>query len=241
MEINIDFTAAPAGASARFVSAGKKLVGDFHDQFVSMIRTAQLKVPSTVVVSSGSGASRREPFLETSTFTVCLRMRPLLGDELTARGESFNCVVPGAVKIDESSNRSEEAIVFTPKVGITGKPSVTEENFTFDHVFGPDRDGEDVYGAVGEGLVRRALAGQVGIVFAFGQTGSGKTHTMNDLMDRLVTELFADSSEASARRITFSFMEILGSDIKDCLATEPEGNKLISKVQIGEILTDVQL
>ena len=71
-------------------------------------------------------------------------------------------------------------------------------------MFGPDRNGEDVYAAVGEGLVRRALAGQTGVVFAFGQTDSGKTHKMNGLMDRLVTELFADSSEASTRRITFS-------------------------------------
>lgn len=30
----------------------------------------------------------------------------------------------------------------------------------------------------GRPLVRRAMAGQVGVVFAYGQTGSGKTHTM---------------------------------------------------------------
>ena len=79
-----------------------------------------------------------------------------------------------------------------------------DATFAFNHVFGPDRNGEDVYAAVGEGFVRRALAGQTGVVFAFGQTDSGKTHMMNGLMDRLVTELFADSSEASTRRITFS-------------------------------------
>ena len=229
---NPAFPSAPAGA--RFVAGGKKLVGDFHDQFVSMICKAQSKVPPHVA-RSGSAASRREPSLDTSTFTVCLRARPLLGDELTARGESFNCVIPGAVNVD-GSDRTEQAILFTPKVGITGRPSLTDATFAFDHVFGPARDGEDVYAAVGEGLVRRALAGQTGVVFAFGQTGSGKTHTMNGLMDRLVTELFTDSSEASTRRITFSYMEILGSDIKDCLATESDVNEPTSKVQIGELL-----
>jgi hypothetical protein len=222
-----------APASARVVANGKTFVGDFHDQFVSMIRKAQSKVPPPVA-RSGSAASRREPSLDTSTFTVCLRARPLLGDELTARGESFNCVIPGAVKVDGSA-RTEQAILFTPKVGITGRPSLTDVTFDFDHVFGPDRDGEDVYVAVGEGLVRRALAGQTGVVFAFGQTGSGKTHTMNGLMDRLVTELFADSSEAT-RRITFSYMEILGSNIKDCLATESDVKEPTSKVQLGELL-----
>jgi len=39
---NPAFPSAPAGA--RFVAGGKKLVGDFHDQFVSMIYKAQSKV-----------------------------------------------------------------------------------------------------------------------------------------------------------------------------------------------------
>ena len=56
---------------------------------------------------------------------------------------------------------------------------------------------------------------------------------MNGLMDKLVTELFADSSESSTRKITFSYMEILGNDIKDCLIPERDTNP---KVQVGELL-----
>lgn len=230
-ELNLNTVSA--GRLRGFATDGKKTsVTDFHDQFVSMIDKAMAHVPPPIVASSQSASSSREPALDTSTFTVCLRVRPL------ADGESFNCVIPGAVKFDGSDNRIEEAIVFTPKIGITGKPSLTNATYTFDHVFGPDRNGDDVYVAVGDGLLQRALAGQVGVVFAFGQTGSGKTHTMNGLMDRLVTELFADSSVASTRRITFSYMEILGSDIRDCLATEdPSGDsKSTLKVQIGELL-----
>ena len=33
--------------------------------------------------------------LETSTFTVCTRIRPPLGDEAHGGGENFVCVVPG--------------------------------------------------------------------------------------------------------------------------------------------------
>ena len=215
-------------------SSGKEL-GDFHDQFVSLIGKAQSQVPSSPIVAAGSGSSgaAREQSLDTSTFTVCLRVRPLLGDELTSRGESFNCVIPGAVNVLANSDRTEEAIIFTPKVGITGKPSIASTSFTYDHVFGPTRDGTDVYDSVGSGLVSRALAGQVGVVFAFGQTGSGKTHTMNGLMDKLSEQLYADSSETSKRRITFSYMEILGTDIKDCLIADKDTNP---KVQIGELL-----
>jgi len=235
----LSINTVPVGrARPGFAPGGKKTsVGDYHDQFVSMILKAQAatQVPPPPIKTTGSLSTKKlETSIDTSTFTVCLRVRPLLGDELTARGESFNCVVPGSVKVDtRSGERTEEAIVFTPKVGITGKPSITNTIFTFDHVFGPDRNGDDVYNVVGQDLVQRALAGQVGVVFAFGQTGSGKTHTMNGLMDRLVTDLFADSSVTSTRRITFSYMEILGSDIKDCLvSTESNG----AKVQIGELL-----
>jgi hypothetical protein len=101
MENNDTFPAA--GTGARFVAGSKKLIGDFHDQFVSMIRKAsqsRMVLPppptstTTVVVAKdvegGSKSRRREGLsLDTSTFTVCLRVRPLLGNELTAQGESF--------------------------------------------------------------------------------------------------------------------------------------------------------
>ena len=96
-----------------FGPGGKKTsVGDYHDQFVSMILKAQVPPPETTVSST---TNKRETSIDTSTFTVCLRVRPLLGDELTARGESFNCVIPGSVKVDtRSGERTEEAIVLLP-------------------------------------------------------------------------------------------------------------------------------
>ncbi len=113
---------------------------------------------------------------------------------------------------------------------------MVDATFVFNHVFGPDSNGKDVYIAAREGLVRRALACQVGVVFACRQMGSGKMHLMNGLIDRLVTELFIDSSKASTRRITFSYMEIMGSNIKDYLAMESNVNGLSLKVQIGKLL-----
>ena len=78
------------------------------------------------------------------------------------------------------------------------------------------------------------------MIFAYGQTGSGKTFTMSAMMDRVVAELFpADGAPdpATARAARFSYLEILGSAVHDCLApAAANGASGASDVQIGEAL-----
>jgi len=74
------------------------------------------------------------------------------------------------------------------------------------------------------------LNGQVGVVFAYGQTGSGKTHTMSGILDILSTSaIFGDAANTD---ITFSYIEMLGREIKDCLPLHDAG--VVKGVQIGE-------
>ena len=62
------------------------------------------------------------------------------------------------------------------------------------------------------------------------QLWSGKTHTMNALMDRLGEHLF-DGDGA----VTFSYFELLGKDLTDCLVEEqPEKGVQLSEVD-GEV------
>ena len=77
------------------------------------------------------------------------------------------------------------------------------------------------------------------MIFAYGQTGSGKTFTMSAMMDRVVAELFpADGAPdpATARAARFSYLEILGSAVHDCLATPAAAKAASEPVQIGEAL-----
>ena len=76
------------------------------------------------------------------------------------------------------------------------------------------------------------------MIFAYGQTGSGKTFTMSAMMDRVVAELFPSGADgaptaATTRAARFSYLEILGSTVHDCLANGASG---ASDVQIGEAL-----
>ena len=77
-------------------------------------------------------------------------------------------------------------------------------------------------------LVKRALNGQVGVIFAYGQTGSGKTHSMSGILEIISSSaIFSDTTD-----VTFSYMEMLGRDIKDCLSNGSGDDK--KRVQIGE-------
>ena len=213
--------AAASGGS----SAGAK-VADWSHEFVELIAAAmphESAAPRDAYVVDAKSTNATNG-LETSTFTVCTRIRPPLGDEVAGGGENFVCVVPGQRR-GAGFDHSEDALLLTPSVSLQGQPKLTKKNSTFDYVFGPCDTNEDVFQALGIPLVQRAMEGMVGVVFAYGQTGSGKTHTMNGLMDGIVPCLFGED-----RTVRFSYFEALGTNISDCLVRTqaPKG------VQIGE-------
>ena len=236
-------------------------IDDFSSKFKSLIDKA---TPSLTPRDSSlniveSKASNSQNGLETSTFTVCARVRPLLGKELTMTGGSGNgngvkhyyaAVAPGHRTSMSSSNNdtktnkpnsihtyTEELLLHTPKVSLTGKPKLETLSQEFDYVFGPDSTNKEVYNLACAPLVKRALNGQVGVIFAYGQTGSGKTFTMSGILDILSeSAIFSDLTD-----ITFSYIEMLGRDIRDCLPDKGNGKGDNKGVQIGEGLNGAVL
>jgi kinesin family protein 2/24 len=238
--------------------------------------------------------------LETSTFTICVRTRPMLhGEQMAFESNSdasagmYECLArapnePVAAPLSAASKTQtkplaasgggparsstaevkaetsgETLVVFKPKLAITGKPKLEKENFLFDKVFGRDASNDDVY-QVCKPLVQRSILGQVGTIFAFGQTGSGKTFTMNAVLDAVVDEIFQSSALQSSStvgptglregvRVSFSYLELLGSNAKDCLGTRKsstasvqghlpatgeigQNKSMAMSVEIGELL-----
>ena len=167
--------------------------------------------------------------LETSTFTVCTRVRPLLGPELA---DCMAVAVPGhrsSASSSSSSEYTERLLLHTPKVSITGTARLETLSQEFDYVFGPTSTNEEIYELVCAPVVKRAMDGQVGLIFAYGQTGSGKTHTMSGILD-----IVCKSNLFGEKDVTFSYIEMLGRDIKDCLQDHSPGGKDSAPVQIGE-------
>jgi kinesin family protein 5 len=56
------------------------------------------------------------------------------------------------------------------------------KTYTYDHVFDPSTDQENVYMTAASHIVKDVLSGYNGTIFAYGQTSSGKTHTMEGVI-----------------------------------------------------------
>ena len=221
--------------------------------FAAMIRKETPVRNEEDLVKSGIDAKLFRAFngLSTSTFTVCARIRPKLPFDDEGGGDKSDTVVtivPGQVHKDEGAEGeySEDCLVFSPSMSITGKARLTSEAMPFDHTFGPATDPAHLYQAVGEPLVAKAMAGQVGVVFAYGQTGSGKTYTMNSLMESVSSEIFgtqategrAKSKGSGPREISFSYLEVCGDVCTDCLdSAAEEGGVQIGEMLDGRVLT----
>ena len=221
---------------------GKKVTSTSDIIFKEMIDKAtptslQSSRDDDVGIIESKANSNSQNGLETSTFTVCARIRPLLlGREMNSTAtatDDYAVVVPGK----KHTGDNEELLLFTPKVSVTGKAKLDTLSHEFDYVFGPTSTNDEIYTLACAPLVQRALDGQVGVIFAYGQTGSGKTHTISGILDILsTTEIFSDMNT-----ISFSYIEMLGRDISDCLPADKEDNTSsrnidgeTKKVQIGE-------
>lgn len=231
---------------------GKKLtIGDCHDTFVEMVAEAAAHCadaatadrPETNLVDAKQGSAANG--LETATFTVCSRIRPVHEREKGLGGDNFVCVIPGAratttttattmETMDKQPKlHTEAALLLTPKISFRGDPELVSKSFTLDYVFSNETE-QEIYETIGAPLVSRALQGRTGVMFAYGQTGSGKTHTMNNIMDRVAVQLFAEG--ASNKRVRFSYLELLGNKLSDGLLDNDEGTKAtVKEVKMGEV------
>jgi len=199
-----------------------------------------VKLISKAVTSEGSSATQTaegarsssknnlvvSKTFDTSSFTVCARVRPMLPHERDS-GDFVACVAGKSVQ-----ENVENITVCTPKLNFRGQPKIETKLFGFDHVFGADSTNEELAEVALKPLLHRALNGQVGVIFAYGQTGSGKTHSMNGMMDHILqSDLFNDSTS-----ISFSYIEILGTYINDCLGPNDSRHSSDEAVAIGETM-----
>ncbi|XP_027353849.1 kinesin-like protein KIN-7D, mitochondrial [Abrus precatorius] len=104
--------------------------------------------------------------------------------------------------------------------------------YAFDRVFGPHTNSEEVYEVAAKPVVKAAMEGINGTVFAYGVTSSGKTHTMHGdqnspgIIPLAIKDVFSMIQDTPGREflLRVSYLEIYNEVINDLL--DPTGQNL---------------
>ncbi|WCJ40915.1 Kinesin motor family protein [Euphorbia peplus] len=104
--------------------------------------------------------------------------------------------------------------------------------YAFDRVFGPHSTSQEVYDVAAKPVVKTAMDGVNGTVFAYGVTSSGKTHTMHGdhnspgIIPLAIKDVFSIIQDTPGREflLRVSYLEIYNEVINDLL--DPTGQNL---------------
>ncbi|NXA05245.1 KIF4 protein, partial [Sapayoa aenigma] len=141
----------------------------------------------------------------------------------------------------ESSEGCQSCLFFVP-----GEPQVVvgkDKSFTYDYVFDPSVEQEEVFNTAVSPLVRGIFKGYNATVLAYGQTGSGKTYSMGGtytanqehepsvgVIPRVIRLLFEEKEQRQEWEFVLkvSYLEIYNEDILDLLCPSRERSSQIS-------------
>lgn len=146
---------------------------------------------------------------------VALRCRPLVPKEISEGCQMCLSFVPGEPQV------------------VVG----TDKSFTYDFVFDPSTEQEEVFNTAVAPLIRGIFKGYNATVLAYGQTGSGKTYSMGGaytadqeneptvgVIPRVIQLLFKEMDKKSDFEFTLkvSYLEIYNEEILDLLCPSRE-------------------
>ncbi|CAA0827674.1 Kinesin motor family protein [Striga hermonthica] len=146
-------------------------------------------------------------------------------DSASRSGDSISVTIRFRPLNDREYNRGDEIAWYAD-----GDKTVRNEynlmtSYAFDKVFGPNTNTQDVYEVAARPVVKAAMDGINGTVFAYGVTSSGKTHTMHGdqtspgIIPLAIKDVFSIIQETPGREflLRVSYLEIYNEVINDLL------------------------
>jgi kinesin family member C1 len=145
------------------------------------------------------------------------------------------------ISIPDSDKESKELELQGPEeTSSLGKVTRKTSAFTFDRVFGPTSQNEEVFGEISQ-LVQSALDGYNVCIFCYGQTGSGKTYTMSSadgMIPRATHMIYETATALQEKGWTYtmegSFVEVYNEEIHDLLGNPKEFDKKKHEIRHDE-------
>ena len=195
-----------------------------------------------------------------TSIQVAVRFRPL--NETEKKEGPEPCIEPRGVNeilvVDPNAfNASAKSATAGHGAAAAVLDAAQQRQFTFDHVFQPKTEQDDLFNRIGKPVVDNVLKGYNGTIMAYGQTGSGKTHSMlgpeggtvdslspassyynqRGVIPRLVEELFARLSKLPEQEVTWkvtcSVFELYKEQILDLLTEGQQGEYRIREDIVG--------
>ncbi|KAG8531429.1 uncharacterized protein KY384_003058 [Bacidia gigantensis] len=132
---------------------------------------------------------------------------------------------------DQEVDAKELEVMGPEEKSSLGNVTTKKHAFSFDRVFGPASQNEDVFGEISQ-LVQSALDGYNVCIFCYGQTGSGKTFTMSaidGMIPRAVNQIYSTAKSLEEKGWKYgmagSFIEVYNENLNDLLGKAEEFDK----------------
>ncbi|KAG5624914.1 hypothetical protein H5410_010132 [Solanum commersonii] len=152
--------------------------------------------------------------------------------DMSRAGESISVTVRFRPLSEREYNKGDEIAWYPDGDKIVRNEYNAATAFAFDRVFGPDTCTQEVYEVSARPVVKAAMEGINGTVFAYGVTSSGKTHTMHGdqnspgIIPLAIKDVFSIIQDTPGREflLRVSYLEIYNEVINDLL--DPTGQNL---------------
>lgn len=223
----LESTVASLRARIHFLESGSKAQSDSFAEMEARLQEAVKSAEESKRKLIKEETLRRILFNQVQelkgNIRVMCRVRPMPND---ADDEAAQVKYP-----DIEREAKELEILGKEEKSSLGNISRKTHSFTFDRVFGPESQNQEVFEEISQ-LVQSALDGYNVCIFCYGQTGSGKTHTMSSedgMIPRATHQIYETATNLQEKGWTYtmegSFVEVYNEEIHDLLGNPKEFDK----------------